>query len=129
MQSADLNGELSSIVLLNKHILVAAGTATIAGVDLQDFIGNIKLILNWSGAAADGANTLTINLLDSADNTTFATLTTPTLPAVTAASGTLEVALDTRSVRRYIQARHVSANTTATHTTSLIGVGLKQVVA
>lgn len=128
MQSADLNGELSTFTLLQKQILVAAGTATIAGVDLQDYIGNCKLILNWAGAAADGSTTMTINLLDSADNTTFTTLTTPTFAATTAASGTVEVALDTRSVRRYVQARHVVTGTTATFTTSLIGVGLKQVV-
>lgn len=128
MQSADLNGELSTFTLLQKQILVAAGTATIAGVDLKDYIGNCKLILNWAGAAADGSTTMTINLLDSADNTTFTTLTTPTFAAQTGTSGTVEVALDTRSVRRYVQARHVVTGTTATFTTSLIGVGLKQVV-
>jgi hypothetical protein len=126
--SADFNGELSTFTLLQKQILVAAGTATIAGVDLQDYIGNIKLILNWAGAAADGSTTMTINLLDSADNTTFTTLTTPTFAATTASSGTVSVALDTRACRRYVQARHVVTGTTATFTTSLIGVGLTQLI-
>lgn len=125
-QSPDLNGEDSAFVLLQKNILVAAGTATIAGVDLQDYIGNIKLILSYASPIADGSTTLTVNLLDSADNTTYATLTTPTFAPQTASAGTLEVALDTRACRRYVQARHVVTGTTATFTTSLIGVGLKQ---
>jgi hypothetical protein len=128
MQSADINGELSSFTLLQKNILVAAGTATIAGVDLQDYIGNVKLILTHAGAAADGSTTLTVNLLDSADDTTYTTLTTPTFAAITATSGQVSVALDTKAVRRYIQARHVVTGTTATFATSLIGVGLKQIV-
>ena len=128
MQSADLNGELSTFVLLNKHILVAAGTATITGVDLRDYIGQVKLILNSTSPVADGSTTLTINLLDSADNTTYTTLTSPTFAAITAATGAASVSLDTRNVSRYIQARHVVTGTTATFTTSLIGVGLKQVV-
>jgi len=125
---SDINGVTSAFTLLQKNILVAAGTATIAGVDLQDYIGGVKLILTHAGAAADGSTTLTVNLLDSADNTTFATLTSPTFAAITADSGQVSVNLDTRSVRRYIQARHVVTGTTATFCTSLIGVGIKQVV-
>jgi hypothetical protein len=56
------------------------------------------------------------------------TLTSPTFSAITGATGAAAVSLDTRDVRRYIQARHVVTGTTATFTTSLIGVGLKQVV-
>lgn len=123
----DLNGALSHEILLCKQILVAAGTATVAGVDLNNYIGNCKLVLSWAGAAADGSGTLTMNLLDSADNTTYATLTTPTFAATTASSGSATVALDTRSVRRYVQARYVVVGTTATFTTSLILVGEKQV--
>jgi len=125
---SDLNGATSEFVLLNKNILVASGTATIAGVDLQDYIDNVMLVLTYSGAAADGSTTLTINLLDSADDTTYTTLTSPTFAATTAASGQVSVALDTRAVRRYIQARHVVTGTTATFCTSLVGVGFKQVV-
>ena len=126
--SADLNGQLDQVVFLNKNILVAAGTATIAGVDLKDFIGNLKVILTYSGAAADGSTTMTLNFLDSADNTTFTTITSPTFSAVTATSGQVSVSLDTRSVRRYVQIRHVVTGTTATFCTSVVGVGQKQVV-
>jgi len=124
---SDLNGATNTEVLLQKNILVAAGTATIAGVDIRDYIGNCKLVLTHAGAAADGSTTLTVNLLDSADNTTFTTLTTPTFSPITASSGQVSVALDTRSVRRYVQARHVVTGTTATFCTSLILVGEKQV--
>lgn len=123
----DYNGELTASNFLCKQILVAAGTATVAGVDLKDFIGNVKVTLNFAGAAADGSTTLTVNFLDSADNTTYATITTPTFSAQTATSGTVSVAMDTRAVRRYVQARYVVTGTTATFTTSIVGVGLKQV--
>lgn len=121
----DMNG-LDYQVLMQKQIVVASGTATIAGVDMKDFTGGCKLILSWAGAAADGSTTLTVNLLDSADNTTFATLTSPTFAAQTATSGSTAVILDRRSIRRYLQARHVVTGTTATFTTSLIAVGLKK---
>jgi hypothetical protein len=128
MQSPDLNGELSAFTLMVKHGLVAAGTATFAGVDLKDYIGQIKLYLATSSPVGDGSTTCTINLLDSADNTTFTTLTSPTFSPITATTGAQSVSLDTRLVRQYIQARHVITGTTATHTMALVGVGLKQIV-
>ena len=128
MQSPDLNGEATAALLFQKHILVAAGTATYAAVDLQDFIGNCKVTLNATTPVTDGSTTLTVNLLDSADNTTFTTLTTPTFAPVTGTLAAVSIALDTRSVRRYVQARHVVTGTTATFTTALTLVGLKQVV-
>ena len=128
MASPDLNGELSQEVLLNKNILVAAGTATIAGVDLSQYVEELKAILTWSGAAADGSTTLAINFLDSADNTTFATLSTPTFGAITASSGQSAIAIDRRAIKRYLQARHVVTGTTATFCTSLILVGQKKIV-
>ena len=126
--SPDLNAEATAFTMFVKHILVASGTATYAGVDLKDFIGNCVLTLSSVSPVTDGSTTLTVNLLDSADNTTFATLSTPTFAASTAASTLAQVALDTRSVKRYVQARHVVTGTTATFTTSLTGVGFKQVV-
>jgi hypothetical protein len=119
---------LSTFNLLQKQILVAAGTATLGGVDLKGYTGSVKLTLFYSGAAADGSTTLTINLLDSADNTTFTTLSSPTFAPQTATAGTVSTVLDVRSVKRYLQARHVATGTTATFTTSLIGIGAKQVL-
>lgn len=128
MQSPDLNGELTSALLMNKHALVAAGTATFASVDLQDFIGSCKVTLNATSPVADGSTTLTVSLLDSADNTTFTALTSPTFAPVTGTLSAQSVSLDTRSVRRYLQAKHVVTGTTATFTTAVTLVGLKQVV-
>ena len=123
------DGQLDVVQLIpGKHGLVAAGTATFAGVDLKDFIGDVKVILSSSSPITDGSTTLQINLLESADNTTFATwAAAPTFAAVTGSTGLVEVTLDTRACKRYVQGRHVITGTTATHTFSLIGVGTKQV--
>jgi len=123
----DVNGQFTAVTLLNKQISTGAGTATFAGVDLRDFIGGCKLILSNIANTADGSTTNTISLLDSADNTTFAALTSPTFTPITATTALQEVMLDTRSVRRYVQARHVATGTTGTHTCAVILVGQKQV--
>ena len=130
MQSPDLNGELTAFTVIpGVNLLVAAGTQTYAGVDIQDYIGNLKLIFTWAGAAADGANSLAVSILDSADNTTFAaTAGLPTFAAITATSGEVSVALDTRNCRRYIQGKLLTASTTATFRNAMVGVGLKAVV-
>lgn len=127
---ADINGEFTAFTLIPPaNLLVAAGTQTYAGVDLQDYIGIIKLTFSHAGAAADGANSLAVSILDSADNTTFAaTAGLPTFAAITADSGTVSVGLDTRNCRRYVQGKLLTASTTATFRSSMVGVGLKQVV-
>lgn len=125
-----INAEvLPSFRLLDKVVSVGSGTATIAGVDLKGYIGNIKLILGASANVADGAFALTLNLKDSADNTTFATITSPTFaPATVSTSNVATVSLDPRSVRRYIQINHVLTGTTATVQASVVGVGFKNVM-
>jgi hypothetical protein len=130
MQSPDLNGELSEFALIPAvNLLVAAGTQTYSGVDVQDYIGNIKLIFTHAGAAADGANSLQVSILDSADNTTFAASAgLPTFAAITASSGTVSVALDTRACKRYVQGKLLTSSTTATFRSALIGVGLKETI-
>lgn len=122
----DLNGALTASTLLTQKILVAAGTQTGVGVDLQGYVGNLMIILSSVGGNTDGGATITYSLLDSADNTTYAALTTPTFAAVTAASALVTVALDPRLVRRYVQFKALTASTTATFTTAAIAVGLKQ---
>lgn len=110
-----------------KHALVAAGTATFAGVDLAPFIGEVKILLSSSSPVADGSTTLQIDLLESADNSTFATWAArPTFSPVTGTTGLVEVSLDTRATKRYVQARHIVTGTTATFTHSVIGIGRKR---
>jgi hypothetical protein len=130
MQSPDLNGELSEFALIPPvNLLVAAGTQTYAGIDVQEYIGNIKLIFTHAGAAADGANSLQVSILDSADNTTFAASAgLPTFAAITASSGTVSVALDTRACKRYVQGKLLTSSTTATFRSALVGVGLKETI-
>lgn len=128
--TTDYNGLLSAIApILPVNLLVAAGTQTYAGVDLQTFIGVIKLTLTWAGAAADGSHSLQASILDSADNTTFAASAgLPTFAAQTATSGTVSVGLDTRACKRYVQAKLLTASATATFRTAMTGVGLAQVI-
>lgn len=125
---ADLNGNTSSVVFLNKNIAVGSGTATIAGVDLKDFINNVKVVLAYTQGVAAGSGGIAINFLDSADNTTFAAITSPSITTQTLASGTVEASIDTRNVRRYVQVQHVVTGTTNTVVASVIGVGVKQVI-
>ncbi len=124
----DLNGLLSADILFQKQVLVASGTATYAGVDLTNYIGNLKVIFASLTVITDGSTTITPSLLDSADNTTFVALTTPTFAPVTGTASLQSVAVDTRAVRKYIQGKHVVTGTTATFTAAMILVGEKQVV-
>lgn len=128
MMSADLAGELSAVHFLQKSIAVGSGTATVAGVDLKDFVGTMKIILTY--AEINGLNpSLAIHFLDSADNTTFAAITAPSIATQTAtATQIVSTQLDTRAVNRYVQAKHVQTGTTTTTVTSVVGIGLKQVV-
>lgn len=124
----DLNGALAQEILFQKQVLVASGTATYAGVDLNAYIGICKVVFASLTVITDGSTTITPSLLDSADNTTFAALTTPTFAPVTGTASLQSVGLDTRAVRRYIQGKHIVTGTTATFTAAMILVGEKQVV-
>lgn len=124
----DINGMLTTSPLLVKNVLVAAGTQTAAGVDLMTFIENCKITVSWTGAAADGSTSMQYSILDSADNTTFAaTAGLPTFAAVTATSGTMSVALDTRNCKRYIQGKALTSSTTATFVSAMFVTGMPQV--
>lgn len=127
---SDINGALSEFALIPAvNLLVAAGTQTYAGVDVKDYIGEIKLVFTHAGAAADGSNSLQVSILDSADNTTFAASAgLPTFAAITASSGTVSVGLDTKACKRYVQGKLLTSSTTATFRSACVGVGLKQVI-
>lgn len=122
------DGALDTLQLISgKQGLVAAGTATFAGVDLLPFIGEIKIILTSQSPVADGSTTLQIDLLESSDNSSFATWAArPTFSPVTGTTGLVEVSLDTRATKRYIQARHIITGTTATFAHAVIGIGRKR---
>ncbi len=123
------DGGLDTLQLISgKQGLVAAGTATFAGVDLLPFVGELKVILTSQSPVADGSTTLQIDLLESADNSTFATWANrPTFAPVTGTTGLVEVSLDVRNCKRYVQARHTITGTTATFAHAVIAVGRKRV--
>lgn len=126
MAATDLNGQLTAVGLMSKKILVASGTQTAAGVDLRDFVGNLKVTIHSVGENGDGGATIVYSFLDSADDTTYTALTTPAPITVTAATVTTSVSVDTRAVRRFLQAKALTASTTATFTVGIVGAGLKQ---
>lgn len=124
-QSTD--GGLSSAILAVKHGLVASGTATFVGVDLLDYIGEVKVILHSTSPVADGSTTLQAALLHGSDNSNFVTWAdAPTFAPITATQATVTVSLDTRKTSRYVQFRHTITGTTATFTHACILVGTKQ---
>jgi hypothetical protein len=126
---ADLNGSLTALQLCAKRVAVGAGTQTFAGVDLKDFIDNVKIAIVHNEFSGSGVSSIQYSLLDSADNTTFATFAgAPTIAANTAASATIEAALDTRACKRYVQLKALTASTTATFDIGAVAVGLKQVI-
>lgn len=124
----DINGQLTALKLCAKRVAVGAGTQTFAGVDLKDFINNCKIVISHTELSASGVTSIAYSLLDSADNTTFAASAyLPTVAANTFDSATLEIALDTRNCKRYVQLKALTASTTATFDIGAHVIGLKQV--
>lgn len=124
----DINGQLTPLILCAKRVAVGAGTQTFAGVDLRDFINNCKITISHNELSASGVTSIQYSLLDSADNTTFAASAyLPTVAANTAAAPTIEIPLDTRNCKRYLQLKALTSSTTATFDVAAILVGLKQI--
>ncbi len=111
-----------------KNIAVSSGTQTAAGVDVSTFIENCMIVITHNESSASGVTSIQYSVLDSADNTTFAaTAGLPTVAAVTAASATTKIPLDTRLCKKYVQLKAVTASTTATFQVGAVVIGLAQV--
>ena len=124
----DINGQLTALQLCAKRVAVGAGTQTFAGVDLKDFIENCKIAITHNELSGSGVTSIVYSLLDSADNTTFAASAyLPAATTTTAAAPMIEVALDTRNCKRYLQLKALTSSTTATFDVGAILVGLKAV--
>lgn len=124
----DINGQLTALQLCAKRVAVGAGTQTFAGVDLRDFINNCKIAITHNEFSGSGATSIQYSLLDSADNTTFAASAyLPTVAANTFASPMIEIALDTRNCKRYLQLKALTSSTTATFDIGAVIVGMKQI--
>lgn len=124
----DINGQLTALKLACKRVAVGAGTQTFAGVDLKDYMNNCKVVIGHEEFSASGVTSIVYSFLDSADNTTFAAsayLPTPT--TTTNASAEIEIALDTRNCKQYLQLKALTASTTATFDIGAHIIGLKQI--
>lgn len=123
----DIQGQFSVDKLCADHLLVAGGTQTFAGVDLKDYIGMVSAVITATQDSADA--TVVVSFLESADNSSFATTaSSPTPVTITGTNVATTAQIDTRAVKRYIQAKLLTASTTATFDIGIAAVGLKQYV-
>ena len=125
MKIIDVHNELLASNLI-------AGTYTVnadgAGVDLQDYQGVLKVILN-SGAGGGTTPTLDAKIQDSADNFAFADIPGKVFTQVTDAGLSIQIlGIDTRTVKRYIRVALTIGGTTPTFGLAITAVGQKQIM-
>jgi len=125
MKIIDVHNELLASNLI-------AGTYTVnadgAGVDLQDYQGVLKVILN-SGAGGGTTPTLDAKIQDSADNSAFADISGKVFGQVTDAGASIQfLGIDTRTVKRYIRAALTIGGTSPTFGLAVTAVGRKQIM-
>ena len=125
MKIIDVHNELLASNLI-------AGTYTVnadgAGVDLQDYQGVLKVILN-SGAGGGTTPTLDAKIQDSADNSAFADIPDKVFGQVTDAGASIQfLGIDTRTVKRYIRVALTIGGTTPTFGLAVTAVGQKQIM-
>ena len=125
MKIIDVHNELLASNLI-------AGTYTVnadgAGVDLQDYQGVLKVILN-SGAGGGTTPTLDAKIQDSADNLVFADIPDKVFEQVTDAGTSIQIlGIDTRTVKRYIRVALAITGTSPTFGLAVTAVGQKQIM-
>ncbi|MFA4871380.1 MAG: hypothetical protein WC623_24490 [Pedobacter sp.] len=114
MKILDLHNEVSVASLYAGTALLAASPISGTGVDIRDYQGVLKVILD-SGAGGGTTPTLDAKLQDSANNTTFADITGKAFTQVTTAVSLQSLAIDTRAVRRYLRIYITITGTGATY--------------
>ena len=121
----DLTNELTRLHLLPALLVaVGSGTYTAAGIDIKDYVGKIKVIASHHSQHNLATNSIVYDILDSADNTTFAAVSHATPLTSTASAYVGEITVDTRQTGRYIQGRARVTGATQTAELCMIGVGL-----
>ena len=125
MKIIDVHNELLASNLI-------AGTYTVnadgAGVDLQDYQGVLKVILN-SGAGGGTTPTLDAKIQDSADNSVFADIPGKVFIQVTDEGMSIQIlGIDTRTVKRYIRVALTIGGTSPTFGLAVTAVGQKQIM-
>lgn len=107
-------------IMLNAVSAANTAAATSAGVDLAGYEGVIAVV-QQTGAIT---GTLDGKLQDSADNSSFADITGATTPQVTAANKVQFIAVDVRSVRRYL--KYLGTVATGPVLISVVLIGFKK---
>lgn len=124
MKIIDFNNEAQAVELAPAAARTATANGT--GVDIRDFQGILKVLLNI-GAVTGTAPTLDVKIQDSADNSTFADVTGYAFAQQTAAAN-LALGIDTRNLRRYIRAVMTIGGTTPSFPCAILAIGQKQVI-
>ena len=124
MKIVDVHNELlASNLIADTYTVNANG----AGVDLQDYQGVLKMILN-SGAGGGTTPTLDVKIQDSADNSAFADIPGKVFGQVTGIASIQSLAIDTRTVKRYIRVALAITGTSPTFGLAVTAVGQKQIM-
>ena len=125
MKIIDVHNELlASNLIAGAYTVNADG----AGVDLQDYQGVLKVILN-SGAGGGTTPTLDAKIQDSADNFAFADIPDKVFTRVTDAGMSIQIlGIDTRTVKRYIRIALTIGGTSPTFGLAITAVGQKQIM-
>lgn len=127
--NSDFLGEASDISLLPSQTVT--GTVTGSGVDLQQFKGVIRAVLNTGVQAGTNTPTLQVYVQTSIDNnaSNYANVSPAILFAnITNANGNnvqISVGIDTRAVSRWVRILTGTSGTTPSFLAAVIGVGIK----
>lgn len=98
----DLNGEVVAQELTNNLAVTATGLKG-SSVDLNDYDGSAKIIVQIGAATAGSSPTMDVKIQDSADNSSFADVTGATVAQVTTVALTASIGLAPRTYRRYVK--------------------------
>jgi hypothetical protein len=100
------------------------GTGDQTGVDIRSLDGEIQVIL--IGTAAGSSADLTFRLEDSADNSTFAAVTSGTFTAIGNAAYKEVKSFNASDLKRYIRLSCTAETGTASSAVTCVGYGTKQ---
>ncbi len=124
MITIDLQNELNLVSLIPGQL--ATSTVTGTGVDISEYIGKLKVILD--SAAGGSSDTLNVKLQESdALSSGYTDISGATFTEVTDAAAALEaIAQDTRNCKKYLRAVGTIAFTTTGFSFAVHFVGQKQ---
>lgn len=117
---------MDMLTLLNLFPSAArTATANGTGVDLQQYSGDVAVVLD-SAAGTGTSPTLDVKLQDSADNSTFADITSATFTQVTGTAAQQKIVINKDAAKRYVRAVATIGGTSPSFTFSVNAVGVKK---